>query len=277
MTDIATNENVYDASQNDAVNTENEKKLFTQEKLDEIIAERLSRQRKVNEALSSVKTLLKSAAEKGYIKGGSYAEMAKELAEKLKNGSEETTQVEEDKTQDKESDAHDIPHNECHNDTDLLTAICEDSSEDAADEETENVNESVTERESVNEEVKDADNSFTAVLSDIKSRYPKEKVEKLFAGDLFERFAKGRSGSMREIADDFFSFISSVNNDEDVGYNEPPEYSSFTSTAFSSGSGTPHDVTLTKQQMEIAKSAGMSYREYANLLSSVPKRTRKVF
>lgn len=276
MTDIATNENVYDASQNDAVNTENEKKLFTQEKLDEIIAERLSRQRKVNEALSSVKTLLKSAAEKGYIKGGSYAEMAKELAEKLKNGSEESENVGAPEKDDTDS-VPDIPHNECQNDTDLLTAICEDSSEDAADEETENANESVTERESVNEEVKDADNSFTAVLSDIKSRYPKEKVEKLFAGDLFERFAKGRSGSMREIADDFFSFISSVNSEEDRGYDEPPEYSSFTSTAFSSGSGTPHDVTLTKQQMEIAKSAGMSYREYANLLSSVPKRTRKVF
>lgn len=276
MTDIATNENVYDASQNDAVNTENEKKLFTQEKLDEIIAERLSRQRKVNEALSSVKTLLKSAAEKGYIKGGSYAEMAKELAEKLKNGSEESENVGAPEKDDTDS-VPDIPHNECQNDTDLLTAICEDSSEDAADEETENVNESVTERESVNEEAKDADNSFTAVLSDIKSRYPKEKVEKLFAGDLFERFAKGRSGSMREIADDFFSFISSVNSEEDRGYDEPPEYSSFTSTAFSSGSGTPHDVTLTKQQMEIAKSAGMSYREYANLLSSVPKRTRKVF
>ena len=159
----------------------------------------------------------------------------------------------------------------------LLTAICEDNSEDAAQEEKEDVNDdNFTEQAEVQKENTENDNSFTAVLSDLKSRYPKEKVEKLLTGDLFERFAKGRSGSMREIADDFFSFISSVNADGE-GDDKPSEYSSFTSTAFSSGSGTPSDVALTKQQMEIAKSAGMSYREYANLLSSVPKRTRTVF
>ena len=276
MTDITTNENVYNASQNDAVNTENEKeKMFTQEKLDEIIAERLSRERKVNEALNSVKTLLKSAAEKGYIKGTSYAEMAKELAEKLRRGSEECEKAEAQENAGA-GETETVPQNECQDDMALLTAICEDNSEDAAQEEKEDVREELTDVESVKEERKETDNSFTAVLSDLKSRYPKEKVEKLLTGDLFERFAKGRSGSMREIADDFFSFISSVNADGE-GDDKPSEYSSFTSTAFSSMSGTPSDVALTKQQMEIAKSAGMSYREYANLLSSVPKRTRTVF
>ena len=140
MTDMTTNENVYDASQNDAVNTENEKeKMFTQEKLDEIIAERLSRERKVNEALNSVKTLLKSAAEKGLIKGGSYAEMAKELAEKLRRGSEEDENPEVQGKSDEDETAN-VPYNECQDDTDLLAVICEDSSDDAAQEETENVN-----------------------------------------------------------------------------------------------------------------------------------------
>ena len=77
MTDIERIENESFAPENGAENKTDDKteRMFTQSELEEIISERLSRERKKNESLLSVKTLLKGAAEKGLLKGNSYAEM----------------------------------------------------------------------------------------------------------------------------------------------------------------------------------------------------------
>ena len=114
-----------------------------------------------------------------------------------------------------------------------------------------------------------------SVLSKIKAKYPRAAVEKLLSGDLFESFSKGRSGDVLEIFDDFYSFTNKAQ-----GYSDDLEQQApvFTSTAFSVHSGAVCDGSdLTKQQMEMAKSAGLSYREYAHLLESVPKARTKTF
>lgn len=274
MTDIERNENESFASENGAENKSVDKteKMFTQSQLEEIISERLSRERKVNESLSSVKTLLKSAADKGLIKGNSYAEMAKELVEKLKSAPSENA------VQEALLNTQEVPDEN----TDDISAqegakeLSDNGKEDFADADakvkTDAENTSGNTDDCAENNGEDKDEGFISLLCDIKSRYPKGEVEKLFTGDLFERFAKGRSGNIREIVDDYFSFISSFstkNDEKDKGEG----YSSFASTAFSSQSGAVTGAAnLTKQQMEIAKSAGMSYREYANLLESVPKR-----
>ncbi|MBQ7399098.1 MAG: hypothetical protein IJW06_01375 [Clostridia bacterium] len=274
MTDIERNENESFASQNDAENknTDKQEKMFTQSQLEEIISERLSRERRVNESLLSVKTLLKSAADKGLIKGSSYAEMARELVGKLKNPSAENTAEEA-------SDAkEEVPEEMCESTDEESDAkeISENGKQDFADADAKEKSDaryvSGNTDDSAENKEKDTQDGFVSMLCDIKSRYPKGEVEKLLSGDLFERFAKGKSGNIREIVDDFFSFISSFGERDDQNVKNDG-YSSFASTAFSSQSGTVGGAAnLTKQQMEIAKSAGMSYREYANLLESVPKR-----
>ncbi len=254
------NENVSCASDDGALNNkECGEKMFTQSQLEEIISERLSRERKVNQSLSAVKTLLKGAADKGLIKGSSYAEMANELVERLKKSSENPKAEAEAQEPQSLDDGTDV--------ADAAATETTDAQEMCGNDGTEENDEKGRAEET---------DSFSDILYDIKARYPKQAVEMLFSGDLFERFAKGRQGSTKEIVDDFFDFvesagISNVKNDDD-------DHSSFASTAFSSQSGSGSAGTnLSKQQMEIAKSAGMSYREYQSLLESIPKRTGRTF
>lgn len=252
------NEKAVDVSVNGTSDKEEskEEKMFTQSQLEEIISERLGRERKVNEALSSVKQLLKSASEKGLLKGKSYSEMAKELVERLSEKNGEKT----DNTSTAENVQDDISVQ-----AETTSSVADgDGNENAADACGHN-----EEREKKNEE------NFISVLSGIKAKYPQTAVEKLLSGNKFEMFAKGRSGSTEEIFDDFYSFMSSFENKDEAEANEKnTSHAELASTAFSSHSGAPETGTnLTAQQMEIAKSAGMSYREYAHLLESIPKRT----
>ena len=235
-----------DVSDKGTLNKETEEKMFTQSQLEEHIRERIQRERKVNDSLLSVKKLLKNACEKGLINGKSYDEMAKDLArrlsEKQENGGEEA-----------------IPEGE---ETHTVADVGGKNNVSTTDGITEGAN-------------KEKDTSFFGVLSEIKAKYPKGEVERLLSGEGFERFAKGRVGSPGEIFDDYYSFMSVIF--EDSGNDkEQSNHSELCSTAFSSQSGmTGVGDNLTKQQMEIAKSAGMSYREYAMLLESVPKRQQR--
>ncbi len=259
MTEIENKENASHAPQDGALNKTEEKgeRMFTQSQLEEILSQRMSRERKVNESLSSVKSLLKTAVERGLIKGSSYAEMAEELASKLRGDSgKEKAQSTEEKAETSpsqtEENATPAAEGEAENNA------CNKCGNDGVKKEKENENDG---------------EGFTAFLSGIKTKYPKKELEKLFDGDLFERFAKGRSGNPMEIVDDFLGFMGSAGSRDEQNVHGGG-HSSFASTAFSSQSGVPENSTnLTKQQMEMAKSAGLSYREYAEMLESIPKRT----
>ncbi|MBE6680881.1 MAG: hypothetical protein E7600_01170 [Ruminococcaceae bacterium] len=228
-------------------NNTQQEKTFTQSQLEEIIRERLLRERKVNESLSSVKQLLKSACEKGYIKGASYTEMAKDLVGKL----QEKQQAECDEEPEKDT-----------------TSVCADT--DGKETDGDNAGNDVVKE--------DADNKqgFMDTLSRIKAKYPKSAVEKLLEGNLFETFARGRSGSAEEIFDDYYTFVSMANPEFKKAQDNTD--GTFSSTAFSSQSGVAESGSnLTRQQMDIAKSAGMSYREYQNLLESIPTKNGRAF
>lgn len=230
---------------------EKEEKLFTQSQLEEVIRERLMRERKTNESLVAVKNFLKSASEKGVIGKGSYSDMASELVQKLKDSG---------------------TRREAETDTSEICPAQETPAVADADGEKHVTNDGKEKRKDEGSE-----NGFFEILSDIKSRYPEKALKRMLEGNSFERFAKGRSGSIGEIFDDYYAFM------EDFSKGEAEDaaddgHALLASTAFSSHSGASDTgAKLTKQQMEIAKSAGMSYREYAALLDSVPKKTGRVF
>lgn len=230
-----------------------EEKMFTQSQLEEIIRERIQRERKVNDSLSAVKKLLKSACDKGLINGVSYAEMAKDLVERLGNASsrKETSEG----------------INKSHADDETPAVADVGGKEDVCN----------ADGKENGEKEKCADMSFFGILSDIKSKYPLAEVEKMLTGNGFERFSKGRSGDVRKIFDDYYEFMSAI-SEEQSGSMGDKCHSELCSTAFSSHSGASDaGANLTRQQMEIAKSAGMSYREYQNLLESIPKRSGRTF
>lgn len=220
-----------------------EEKMFTKSELEAVVRERLRRDRKVNEELLSVKKLLKEAGEKGLIGGTSYAEMAQSLEEILKNarGNKEETEI----------PAH-------------MSEICENTS-------------SAAEEDGEKDAVKGGENTaeavpeFFGILAQLKQKYP--SADELLAGEGLSRFAKGRSGSAEEIFDDYYEFMSCLEGKTRDGNNS---HSALSSTAFSSSaSSADTSFGLTRQQMEMAKSEGLSYREYAHLLENVPKRTKK--
>ncbi len=231
-------------------------KMFTQSQLEEIISERLGRERRANESLKSVKQVLIGAAEKGLVKGESYAEMADELIKKLKAASGK----EKECIAEKETDAKDAASD--------FKATSEDAESDG-----DNVEGGGTEGA---KETEEDGGDFVSTLVYLKSAYPERNLEKLLSGDLFERFAKGKSGSVKEILCDFFSFADAFSEKNETEENSA--HSNIGSTAFSSESGAPTDFSgLTPRQMEIAKGAGMSYREYAHLLESIPKNKGRTF
>lgn len=224
-----------------------EKKMFSQEKLEEILKERLGRERKQSESLTDVKNLLGELSHAGIVKAGSYSEMSKQLIALLKSQKmqQDTAFVE--------------------NDTSFVAEKDGDTAQNTAGQVDEN-------------EKNEGDKGFFEILSSIREKYSDSAVEKLLSGNLFEKFAKGRNGKIEDIFDDFYGFMSMIDTKKEQEILDKEDSSHFASTSFSSYSGVSDSGTnLTKQQMEIAKSAGMSYREYAAILDSVPKKAGKTF
>lgn len=220
-----------------------EKKMFSQEKLEEILRERLQRERKQTESLVAVKNLLKEFSQSGILKADSYSEMSKQLIELLNNSKaqQDGTFAQKDTSFVAEKDGNTV--GETAGQTDV-------------------------------NEKNEGEQNFFEVLSNIRQKYSDSAVKKLLSGNLFEKFAKGRNGRIEDIFDDFYGFMSVIDTEKAAENNDEEEALGFASTSFSSYSGVSDSGTnLTKQQMEIAKSAGMSYREYATLLESVPKKT----
>ena len=220
---------------------EKEEKLFTQSQLEKMISERLQRERKQNEALKSVKQVLRTAKEKGFLESESYADLAKELITKLKNPIGTADEVKKEKS---------------FIASENTSFVAEEDGNDYD----KNIGKTTDEKES---------GDFFEVLERIKSKYPEEEVRKVFSGDSFYRFAKGKSGRTEDIFDEYFDFMSNISGQasKDEGSDD------FVATAFSDHSGVMGmSVNLSKTQMEMAKSAGMSYREYKELIESIPKR-----
>ena len=132
------------------------------------------------------------------------------------------------------------------------------------------------------------------VLYELKERFPENDVAHDVTSKEFELFAKGKSADISEIYKDFLCFKAQY-SDNNTGFpsntvqgSEPvlsrkdipaSDKSSYefdgTSRGYSGFSGgaplADYSKMLTKRQMDIAKQSGMSYREYANLLQSIPQ------
>lgn len=268
----------YDGTENTIQNNE---RLFTQKELEEIISERLKRERKSNQALNGVKKLLKTAGQKGLVSGNSYSEMAEDFCRKLgmthKDVQQDTLCAEENIQGTVPSDEF-LPKEEI-SEKDTQVPLCREEDleekDDAKESSKENLNEAL---------------EFAGTLKALREKFSGEDIGYLLSSGLFENFAKGRQGNLVDVFSDFCEFMSHIpvkksngpdyyeDNQEDMfddGFDDE-----LSSTAFSSGSSgvTSYEDGLTKQQMDIAKSAGMSYREYASLLESIPKnKTRKSY
>lgn len=263
---------------------ENGGKTFTQSEVEKLINERIKRERKVNKSLLPIKQLLRKMADEGVLSGESYSEMAQNLVKGLTvkaEGVSETAQQDGDEENAVGTAASSDDGFEPETQNETAEKSCA-AGENGSEEKEEKVTENDGEKEEA-QNTQQVSLTFSDIAS-LKAKYPSADMNLLFDGGKFERFAKGKTSSLEEIFDDYCAFIQEFS--PSGSFSSPREYeentrdataSSLASTAFSSYSGTsPVSDGLTKQQMEIAKSAGLSYREYAQLLSSIPKSVPRI-
>ena len=92
-----------------------------------------------------------------------------------------------------------------------------------------------------------------------------EVFAKTLANPMFAVFARGRSGSIEEAILDFEKMIAAGRSTL-----SEEELMKMTPGAYSAASGT----VLSERQRRIARDAGMSYREYYEIIRSIPTKTK---
>lgn len=221
-----------------------EQKTFTQDELEKIISERLARERKNNLHLTELKGLLDKLKDMGEIKEDSYALMADELVLRQKNikpdgestGNALTEQVKE-------------PLKE-----DIL--LSENTSEVSKNQDA-----------AIEDDANGFETASIQTLFELCEEYPEQNVAKDILSPAFKIFADGRSGNAKDIYASYLKFLSATEEKPSfVSKPDPRTLSSYSDTAAQTTL-----PSLTRQQMDMARESGMSYREYAELLNSVPK------
>ena len=119
-------------------------------------------------------------------------------------------------------------------------------------------------------------------IKELKERFGDNDILLNVMSEEFSVFAEGRSGSLEEKYEAFLKlknimckdgFDTASKEDETVLSGQQPRLHS----GFSGTSARDASSGLTKRQMDMARSAGMSFREYEELLESVPAKMKNKF
>lgn len=122
-------------------------------------------------------------------------------------------------------------------------------------------------------------NCTVSELYELAKEYPEENVAEDILSDAFRIFSEQRTGSAKEIYSLYLelkrSFEKSIKTTNTINTNPARGLSGQENKRAYSGyaqAGVHRDVSsgLTGRQMQIARDSGMSYREYAELLASLP-------
>ena len=287
--------------------SKHEKRLFTQRELEKCIGERLMRERRNNASLQNIKKLVDGLCEKGILNADSYAEAERELCEKLcsenaGNMREENSEgdmlpevTDKEKIfeceisgefaseiqplQNRQVTAEPeslIPHEDCdikeEKDTDNQE-ICEESDASGA----------LPEEKSKNR---------TEELCELCLKYPSLNAAQLLESKEFAVYSKGKDGTLLELYEGFTSLLGALesfnrsraseygsqkNAPCDVPNHQRHAMKALSSTGFSrlsASESSDFSELLSPSQRNIARRAGISYREYAQLLSDIPDSSR---
>lgn len=135
--------------------------------------------------------------------------------------------------------------------------------------------------------------SVFGALYALADRFPENDVARDVTSKAFRLFAAGKSGDITSVYEEYLAFRKAAAAEQirkEIQSPSAPETSEdeqkcdVTKTASRSFSGFPggtppvdYGAALTARQMLIARQSGMSYREYAELLHSVPHGKRGIF
>lgn len=135
--------------------------------------------------------------------------------------------------------------------------------------------------------------SVFGALYALADRFPENDVARDVTSKAFRLFAAGKSGDITSVYEEYLAFRKAaaaeqirkeVQSPSAPKTSEDEQKCDVTKTASRSFSGFPggtppvdYGAALTARQMLIARQSGMSYREYAELLHSVPHGKRGIF
>lgn len=227
------------------------KKLFTQRELEKHINARLMRERKKNGELEAFKRMLDELISSGAIDANSYAEAGERFIA-LIAGKDEGAKAEAEKTD------ISVPAKEPDVPIDEITQEVQDIGEEMY--------------VSENAEASFGDNGV----------FPKEKrAEENVAQSKAEDGTQEIGDRLFKLCSELAYLLSGANKNCDGGSDERGEFfarRSASSTGFSQRSAleaVAGGAELTPTQREIARRAGISYREYAELLRQIPENIKR--
>ncbi len=126
------------------------------------------------------------------------------------------------------------------------------------------------------EEVSGFENCRVKDLYELSEQFPQENVMQDIASESFRIFAKGRTEAPEQIYSEYLnlrrSFEKAMSDTSPARGITGQEKITRAYSGFD-GAGIHRNPSsgLTKRQMQIARESGMSFREYAELLESVPR------
>ncbi len=225
-------------------------KLFTREELEKIVEQRLLRERKNNESLTKIRDTLSLLRQKEAFKKLSNASLADKLSELADSVSDA-----EEKT-DCALESQQVPPDAC----------CEKSAKGGNAYAAEPV---IREKEAFY----DAAERRKRELSDFLARYGEERLEEALSDDAFRFFSRGKRGDILSLYEDYLGFLDGLSSSPEMKRYRAAQRE-LASTGFSGGASCAVDYgsMLSDNQRRIAKAAGMSFRQYAELLSQIPSK-----
>ncbi len=270
-------------------------RLFTQRELEKCIGERLTRERRKVAPFEKLKQLLDRLKSDGVIYADSYAEAAEELCRRLEACSENAGNTREDSLcggeNEQGTDTDGVALGELQ-EADTSLAVGTEYSESSVERKEKFADVrpcgreimhggDTVEQNDVGTTEEDDGNAFVSQYEELSRRYPYIDTEALMTDRGFEAFCRGRDGSLTELYEGYAELIRSIGGKPCAAPNVGngscggrPAIRALSSTAFSAGSASPVSdaaLGLSPLQRDIARRAGISYREYAQLLRDIPK------
>ncbi len=222
-------------------------KLFTKDEMESIIEKRLSRERKNDKNMKKIREFLSNIRKNEEFKDLSNAE----LAEKISLVLEKTAELPEDEG---------IPDTPA-----------------ASEKDAEPKNEVPEKKDKYKEEKPDfptdtnVPGSRRLEIFEFIEKYGKNELENLIADRAFPEFCKGKTGDLVSLFEDYRSFLTAL-TESGPDKKHKKAQAGLASTGFSgySSGGADYSEMLTDNQKRIASAAGMSAKQYYELLSQIP-------
>ncbi len=222
-----------------------DERSYTKKQLESIIEKRLKREREASGDIIAARNALSAIRKEKAFKDLSSRELAKKLAEIAGGLSDDNTQTQR--------------------------AMPSPAHPDATEKETANASFAEPPSEIMDEGYDPEKAKREDEIREFISLYGEEKLKELTTDRSFKSFCRKREGDLTSLYEDYFIFLEGLKNTRSQKSARAAQRG-IASTGFSGyAAGTPDYASLlTENQKQIAEDAGMSYKQYATLLSQIP-------